>query len=287
VEAAINWDEVVGIGTLALAIATGLMVFFTHRLASKTADLALETAEDVRSSARPVLIDPSATEARMESGGAHDSGTLVVRVYNAGPGPALNVDADVYVATTSFDRRTRSTKIGNVAPNTPLNVVIIDVPNVDTSGSHQSYLALRLNLTYSDLGGRRYYTVIRLSDPGKGQRRGSTDRQWHDLEQDGTEVGEGMAPPPQWRVGFSGKLADDERARLHGGAIQLLAATATGSSSTPTPPEPAVWRYSAMVTARTRDDAIAQVQGVLGADRFQAWSGDPWTGDRLYFGDEK
>ena len=130
--AALNWNEGVAIATGGAAAVTAAMAYYTRALASKTSQLAAETAKDVRSSARAVLLDPArVADARMEFGGGHDSGSLAVIVHNAGPGPALNVDADIYIATTALDRRTRPMKLGNVAPNTPMQIVIVDVPDID------------------------------------------------------------------------------------------------------------------------------------------------------------
>ena len=205
-------DALVAIGTLSLAGVTGYLAKVTSRMATKSSDLATETAEDVRSGVRPALIDAAGqAQPQMEFGGRtmdgfKDYGTLRVAVRNAGRGPALNVYGYAFVATKASAKYTRFVTVGNIAPDESATVDLFVAPNVDTSGSSESYLALRVVLPYTDLAGRRYHTVIRLSDPGKGRGRHDDTTHWEALRQDGTEVGDGEAPPPQWRVTFYGTL---------------------------------------------------------------------------------
>jgi hypothetical protein len=145
---------------------------FTAWLASKTSELATETAEDVRAGIRPALIDAAETTgASIEVGTEGDVGAVRLTVRNAGAGPALNIYAYALVVTSVENTQTPYKIIGNVAPNDDVRIEIPSVPNRDTSGGQQSYLALRVVLVYSDLADRRYHTVIRLTDPEKGQRR--------------------------------------------------------------------------------------------------------------------
>ena len=180
-------------------------------MASKTSDLATETAEDVRSGVRPALIDAAGAAApQLTFATPEDEGALTIKVVNAGPGPALNVYAYAFAASQAFARRTRTKIVGNVAPEATAQIVLGNVPNVDPTGSIESYLAIRVVCVYSDLAGRQYHTVIRLSDPGKGRRSLIEEGDYDDaisesLTQDGTEVGEGEAPPPQWRRELFGR----------------------------------------------------------------------------------
>jgi hypothetical protein len=163
-----GWDALVAIGTVTLAGVTGVLAAITSRMASKTSDLAAETAEDVRSGVRPALIDAAGrAKPTLSMDGRFDVGMLTLSVGNAGRGPALNVYAYAFAASKAFAKRTPTVMVGNVAPDESATVDLRDVPSVDTSGSTESYLALRVVCVYSDLAGRQYHRVIRLSDPGK------------------------------------------------------------------------------------------------------------------------
>ena len=79
-----GWDSLV-------AIATGVLAFITALLAWSTRALARETAEDVRSEIRPVLIDASRGTLTVTYHPGDDQGAGEVQVKNVGPGPAVNV----------------------------------------------------------------------------------------------------------------------------------------------------------------------------------------------------
>ena len=282
-----GWDALVAIGTLTLAGVTGMLALFTFRMASKTSDLANETAEDVRSGIRPALIDAAGrAKPTLSMGSDVDVGTLKLSVANAGRGPALNVYAYAFAASKAFAKRTRSVIVGNVAPDEAATIMLHEVPNVDSSGNRESYLALRVVCVYSDLAGRQYHTVIRLSDPEKGQRRplGGSDAGGgsyavnQQLTQDGTEVGEGEAPPPQWRVTFYGSMTPEQKARLRANAVQLISSHSVGSSGSPDEvPEPSAWSYSVFTSVQTREEAIERVKSALSDGAFGKWDADLWT----------
>jgi hypothetical protein len=133
-------------------------------------------------------------------------------------------------------------------------------------------------VSYSDLAGRRYHTVIRLSDPGNGQRRDVDTSRWEAITQDGTEVGEGEAPLPQWRVTFYGTLTDEQETRLRANAMQLLSSHAVGTSgSLDEPPKPSAWSYSVFTSAQSRGEAIERVQSALSDGTFGKWNAELWT----------
>jgi hypothetical protein len=281
-----GWDALVAIGTLALACVTFFLALFTARMASKTSALATETAEDVRSGVRPALIDAAGQAApEMEFGGRtmdgfKDYGWLKVAVRNAGRGPALNVYGYAFIATKASSNLTRLVTVGNVAPEESTTVEMDITPNVDTSGSTESYLALRVVLVYSDLAGRRYHTVIRLSDPGKGRSRRYDTTHWEALTQDGTEIGEGEAPLPQWRVTFVGTLTPDQEARLRANGVQLISSHATGTAGSPAqiPADPSPRSYSVFTSAQTRSQAIKRVVSALGDEgTYGRFDADLWT----------
>ena len=258
----------------------------THALGAETRTLASETAEDVRSGVRPALIDAAGqAQPQMEFGGRtmdgfKDYGTLRVAVRNAGRGPALNVYGYAFVATKTSTNRKRFVTVGNVAPEESATAEILVMPNVDTSGSMESYLALRVVLVYSDLAGRRYHTVIRLSDSGKGQRRHDETTHWEPLAQDGTEVGEGDVPLPQWRVTFYGKLTPEQEARLRANAMQLVSRHAVGSARSidEIPADPSAWSYSVLTSAQTRQQAEERIVSALGDEgTYGKFDADLWT----------
>jgi hypothetical protein len=287
-----GWDALVAIGTLTLAAVTGILAAITSRMASKTSDLATETAEDVRSGIRPALIDAAGrAKPTLTMDGSVDVGTITVSVGNAGRGPALNVYAYAFAASKAFAKRTLTVMVGNIAPGESATIKLADVPSVDTSGSLESYLALRVVCVYSDLAGRQYHTVIRLSDPGKGQRRrqggddsaGGYDSLSESLTQDGIEVGDGAAPPPQWWVSFYGNTTPEQREALRANAIQLIGRHGVGTAGSldAIPAEPSAWTHSVLTSAETHEQAIERVKAALGEGAFGAWGAELWTSDRF------
>lgn len=276
-----TWADVaVAAGTLALAV-------FTWALARQTRALAKETAEDVRAASRPVLIDAAGTtNAMMQTATAENFGSLRLTVRNAGKGPALNAYAYALVATRNENRQSRIVVIGNVAPEAEAMVVLKDVLTRDVSGSREAYLFYRVILAYADLVGRQFHSVIRMSDPERGQRRtwerGSYARDLdpgnepHDrLTVHGTEVGEGAAPPQQWRVTFAGReLSHDHRARLR--ANGLLHSGAYGMPG-------GNWTFSVFASAERAAEAIERVRDALESDgefvgfAAQPWESSPWA----------
>jgi hypothetical protein len=275
--------------TWRVATRTGALADETHLLGAETRTLASETSEDVRSGVRPALIDAARhAEPQMEFGGKvlvdeqeikKSFGTLKVNVRNAGRGPALNVYAYAFVATSAFDLRTFTSIIGNIAPEESTTVQLFDVPNLDPSDDGDPYLAIRVVLVYSDLGGRQYHTVIRLSDPGEGRYR-SGEPSWLSLTQEGTEVGDGEAPPPQWVVSFYGHTTPEQDVRLRANAMQVMRhGGSTSSSFEEGPGEPSAWGYDVYVSAYGSDAAIQRVKDALGEGAFGKWKAELWTAE--------
>jgi hypothetical protein len=267
----LGWEALVAAGTFTLA-------WFTWRLARQTRSLAVETAREVRSVSRPVLIDPAGAVARMEVGGGADRtyGGLSFAIRNAGGGPALNTYAYAISTTRAGDVQTTLANVGNVAPEEETTVQLGSVTNVDTSGEMDTFLAVRVIMGYSDLAGARYYTVVRLSDPEEGSKRDGTMR-WDDLKSEGTTVGEGALPPQQWRVTFRGRdLSEDDKQRLRGSAIHY-----TGGHGIPG----GAWSSSVFLFADDSEEAIRLVRTELGGDRapFGGWVAQPWATDPLVF----
>lgn len=282
----VGWDALVAVGTLVLAAVTGTLAFFTYRLASKTSDLAASTSDEVKASLRPVLIPPA-------QGGqfpAIEAGTENLRlgVLNAGRGPALNAYAYAIVATLTIYERTDIAQFGNLAPNGDGVLVIPGVPDGDFAAhSDESYFAVFVVIVYNDLAGRIYHTVVGLSDPAKGGpviapqgTVGPPPARIFDMA--GSEVGEGPAPPPQWRVTFSGpEISDDQKERMRASAIVLFGGHAVGTSPGPVLPTPASWRWSAFVTGAGPDVAINRLRDALADERFLAWHATLWVAGRL------
>jgi hypothetical protein len=277
-----GWEALVAIGTLTLA-------FFTWRLARQTGDLARETASEVRSNARPVLIAAAGTGARLEVGGPVDKeyGTLVIPIRNAGRGPALNAFAYAITTTRAGDARTNIVNVGNVPSDGDAAAHILSVKNVDATDSWErdGFLAIRAVIVYSDLAGAQFHTVVRLSDPEGGARRDGPT-QWIDLTAEGTTVGEGSVPTQQWRVTFRGRHLDDEQVRhLRADAIQYFGGHSVGTSPTPEATLDGAWSSTVFVFADRSHDAIDRVRAALGGDQapFGGWAAEPWALEPIVF----
>jgi hypothetical protein len=138
-----NWDSLVAIGTLALALVTGF-------LAWKTKGLADQTAEEVASEARPVLVPGKRGEGSPLLVNLQDRG-LRLWIHNAGRGPALDVQALLQPGN-------REPTIWNKAAVSP------DVSEVlqftDVPFAHGVRMTVRL--TYRDLAERTFESLITL-----------------------------------------------------------------------------------------------------------------------------
>ncbi|MCW2995499.1 MAG: hypothetical protein JWQ18_2994 [Conexibacter sp.] len=289
----IGWDAAVAIGTGVLALSTGALAAYTARLAKKTSDMAEDERDAAKARTRPVLMPPSEVRAvisRINS----DAEPIALRLalVNAGVGPALNAYAYAVVATSAGSVQTRLATIGSVAPDHSADIVIPDVPDHDAGDfDDNAYLAVYVTVVYGDLGDRTYHSVIGLLDPDRGlalQPRPGFISGPRTLEVLATEVGEGDAPPPQWRVTFTGPdVTDDQRNQLASANVVLFASTAGGTAPAPVPgeplrvPTPSVFRWSAYAQGAADDDAIARVGKALADDRFVAYSATLWVRGRL------
>jgi hypothetical protein len=141
-------------------------------------------------------------------------------------------------------------------------------------------ISYRVILGYSDLAGRWYHSVVRLQDPNHGQRTDhdrdphSTESPTQPLHARGTEVGEGAAPPPQWRVTFAGPpLSDDDKTKLRANAMLH-----TGGHGLPG----GNWSLSVIVSAERATNAIERVRDALGPDtRYVGYAVEPWESGRF------
>jgi len=133
---ALGWEAIVALGTLALALATVV-------LAWKTKMLADESVQDRASQSRPVLVpgvaDPATPPVEVR-------GSLVLRVRNAGRGPALDVQA---LAAT---RAPQPWDSGAVSPDTESVLEFTDVGDFADS--------LSVTLDYKDLADRQFRSTI-------------------------------------------------------------------------------------------------------------------------------
>src|SRR3954447_3708412 len=263
---------------LAVAAGTIGLAWFTWRLARQTRTLAVETGEDVRAGARPVLLD--AAQGRpphivLQEGS--NFGEVFLDIVNAGHGPALNAFTYVQTATANETRATDLTIIGNLPPGETLAVRIGGVLGTDVSGSDAPYLSLRMIFGYSNLANRTHYSVVLLSDPGHGLPRtfdtnGQADIR---LDRDATEVGEGPAPQQQWRVTFRGAaLTHNQLVKLRADAIEYVSGhEVAGTHSS-----------SVFLSAHSAKDAIARVQAVLGPRApFAGYDARPFQSPPLLF----
>lgn len=279
----IGWDAAVAVGTLLLALMTGGLAWFTSRLASKTADLATDTAAEVRAGVRPVLLLEIEDYRPVFSA---DDDVLRLRLYNAGQGPALNAYAYATVATSAESVRSDNRRVGSIADGRWGEAQFAGLPATDQGNDpDRAYLAAHVVVVYSDLAGRTFHTEIGLLDPKKGQpitqaQPGPPPSRLLLLE--GTEVGEGDAPPPQWRVTFAGPdISDDQRDRLRAAAVLLFGSHSVGMTSGPEPPTPTWWQWSAYASGSNPDEAIRRARDALDDERFVAWQATLWTAGRL------
>jgi hypothetical protein len=96
------------------------------------------------------------------------------------------------------------------------------------------------------------------------------------------EIGEGDAPPPQWRVTFAGpEVSDDQRERLRAATVLLFAKRSVAVTGGSEPPTSTSWQWSAYASGSSRDDAIRRARDALDDERFVAWEATLWTAGRL------
>lgn len=214
---------------------------------------------------------------------------LRLRLFNAGRGPALNAYAHATLATSRESVRSHNSPIGSIADGRGGEVHFLGLPSADqTDDAERAYLAVHVVVIYSDLAGRSFHTGIGLLDPANGQpitRTQPGPAPPRILRLEATEVGEGDAPPPQWRVTFAGpEVSDDQRERLRAAAVVLFGAHSVGVTGGPFPPTPTWWQWSAFVSGSAPDDAIGRARDALDDERFIAWQATLWTAGRLHAG---
>jgi hypothetical protein len=284
----IGWDAAVAIGTGVLAISTFALAAYTARLAKKTSDMAEDEREESKARTRPVLMPPAEAKAVISRINSDvEPVALRLNIMNAGNGPALNAYVWAVVATSTGIHRSRLLTVGSIAPEYGADIVIADVPDRDTGAvEHYAYLAAYVTLVYGDLGGRQYHSVVALIDPARGLPIQSTPGYMvgpRTLDVLGTEVGEGEAPPPKWRVQFGGPLvSDDERKRLEAANVVLF--VASDDAATPGSGQfqmPTTMQWNAFASGVTDEDAIQQVRSALADDRFASFTASLWTGGSL------
>ena len=149
----VEWDALVGIGTVLLGLATFWLGWHTR-------NLAVTSAADLQTQSRPIILpgsnsirDGTAMIALPLASFDPISGTLSVLVRNAGRGPALYV-------RTELDPEGEILMGGPIAALAVGDEQILDFKNVKPE-SH-----LQLLLDYRDLAGRTYSTSITLDLPG-------------------------------------------------------------------------------------------------------------------------
>jgi hypothetical protein len=268
---AFGWEALVAVGTIGLA-------FFTAWLAWTTRKLARTTGEDVRAGSRPVVIDVAGGYPTARTPEGANFGEVRLLVRNGGRGPALNVYAYALVRTTNEDHRSDTIMVGSLAVDGEAEVVLPEVQTRDCSGSMESFLALRVVLTYTDLAGSPFFTAIRLSDPNHGQRvhapKGDDGSVQQPLEQHGAEVGAGAAPDQQWRVVLIGPQFDnDDTMRLRSQGIQYV----SGHSLVP-----GTWSSSVFVSGNNGDEVRRRITDAAGS-KFTIREMKPWASDPLGF----
>jgi hypothetical protein len=130
-----GWDALVAIGTISLALVTGYLALSTRQLAR-------ETAEEVASGSRPVLIPGRDLKFILETS------TLEVWVHNVGGGPALFIQARTDTGVSTITQSLAALANGE---QTVLEFDDGQYPPVK-----------QVFIDYRDLAGRVYSSAIRL-----------------------------------------------------------------------------------------------------------------------------
>lgn len=138
-----GWDSLVAIGTLTLAFATGY-------LALKTKLLADQTADEVASQTRPVLVPAQRADGpRVPLIFNTRNLELEVQIRNSGRGPALDVQATLDgLAPQTWHKAA-------ISPNTSERLTFESVPLLQ-----EGEAAKTLSLQYRDLAGREFESRI-------------------------------------------------------------------------------------------------------------------------------
>jgi hypothetical protein len=162
----LGWSFFVAAGTLGLAGMTGWLAWKTRSVASETRKLARETkelarrtAEDVAAQFRPVLVpdaDSSATDRSID----YNGNFLTLWVRNSGRGPALGI-----TATAVRTGRTSSEWNQGALPSDLTAEILFSEFPFPASGEESE-----VALTYDDLAGKAYRTVVAIH--GSGQADG-------------------------------------------------------------------------------------------------------------------
>jgi hypothetical protein len=142
-----GWDSV---ATIALAVATFLVVVFASRQAAKTAALAKATADDVAGQHRPIITTLPERSATFAA-----DGTVEVHIYNAGPGPALNVNA----VLNGLDNQKFEPEEWSKGALPPGIEFPLKFSNVPRPGPQQTFA---VDVSYRDVSSRSYTSSIRI-----------------------------------------------------------------------------------------------------------------------------
>lgn len=95
---AFGWTAIAG-------IATALLAGVTWWLAKSTRDLAQETAQDIRSQSRPILLlgaEKAIRAVLVERSGEDESARIEMKIANRGRGPALNCVVHVESSASAY-----------------------------------------------------------------------------------------------------------------------------------------------------------------------------------------
>jgi hypothetical protein len=149
----LGWDSLVAIGTLVLALVTAWLAWSTRKLAR-------ETADDVSSQLRPVLIDSA--EGVLVVGYPQDSdqGAFTLAVKNVGPGPALNARAEIFIKYRN-DSWTWETGVGTVGPGAAAGGQRIwPVPPIYAEAQPEPDITCEISCVYEDVANGIHRTVF-------------------------------------------------------------------------------------------------------------------------------
>jgi hypothetical protein len=250
-------DLIVGGGTFLLAL-------FTCWLGFSTRSAAKSTAAEVKSASRPVLLSEIREPAYLD----REIGTLTAWLTNVGSGPALNVRARIVAATSAGENSTFVVNVDNAGPGRDVKAKLDGVQSLDYSQSGPvSFLAMRLVLTYVDIAGVPYYSIVRLSDPEHGVEGAAMSV---NLVHESTAVGTGIPPARQtWAVQVTGpSISSSDRELLRRKSMFYVSAHGLQGGGD-------VWHSTIYAYGDTAEAVKADVRTVLPEDRYHAIVAQP------------
>lgn len=178
-------EVLVGVGTLALALATVWLAWATHRLARRSEQQVEIARAGVERAHRPVIV-PASSRAELAfrigtvsdagAGPTMHAGKLVVPVENVGMGPAMNVRGEcaAVVGGSTWGTGFVLHPVEGIAAGAANAVTF-----VAREGRLEEHPELAVRLIYEDVAARSYWTALHFNRSEQGYK---------------CEIGEGELP---------------------------------------------------------------------------------------------